>query len=83
VAASEDILASLRGLRMLFVGGEVFHAGGPGPARGVRAAGRPGFNMYGRTETTVWCSVHEVRMRIDRELSLPRDFFTVFARAMG
>ena len=59
IASYEEALRSLRGLRVLCVGGEVFPIG---LARRLVTA-LPDvrvFNLYGPTEATVWCAVHEV-----------------------
>ncbi|WP_142146132.1 amino acid adenylation domain-containing protein [Streptomyces sp. SLBN-31] len=70
VASYEETLRSLRGLRVLSVGGEVFPVG---LARRLVSA-LPGVrvcNMYGPTEATVWCAVHEVTAEEARGSAIP------------
>lgn len=59
IASYERTLHSMRSLRGLFVGGEVFP-----PGLASRLAGAlPGvrvFNLYGPTEATVWCTAYEL-----------------------
>ena len=70
VAAYPAALASLRSLRALMVGGEVFPPGLAG--RLLRAL--PDLrilNMYGPTEATVWCTAHDVTTADVRDGSIP------------
>ncbi|WP_427164487.1 amino acid adenylation domain-containing protein [Streptomyces sp. C1-1] len=70
IASYEETLRSLCGLRVLSVGGEVFPVG---LARRLVAA-LPDVrvcNMYGPTEATVWCAVHEVTAEEARGTAIP------------
>ncbi|WP_327320319.1 amino acid adenylation domain-containing protein [Streptomyces sp. NBC_01235] len=70
IASYEETLRSLRGLRVLSVGGEVFPVG---LARRLVTA-LPDVrvcNMYGPTEATVWCAVHEVTSEEAQGTAIP------------
>ena len=70
IASYEEALLSLRHLRMLHVGGEVFPVG---LARRLVTA-LPGVrihNMYGPTEATVWSTAHEVTPEDTRSAAVP------------
>lgn len=70
IASYEETLRSLRVLRVLSAGGEVFPAG---LARRLVTA-LPHVrvcNMYGPTEATVWCTVHEVTAEETRGNAIP------------
>ncbi|MER7583163.1 amino acid adenylation domain-containing protein [Kitasatospora sp. NPDC097691] len=70
IASYDEALLSLRHLRALHVGGEVFPVG---LARRLVTA-LPGVrihNMYGPTETTVWSAGHEVTVADTRSAAVP------------
>jgi amino acid adenylation domain-containing protein len=70
IASYDEALRSLRELRVLCVGGEVFPVG---LARRLVTA-LPDvrvFNLYGPTEATVWCAVHEVTLAETRSAAIP------------